>query len=73
MVTPVAIVGEREEVERFLATRDGARIAREIAASVLADEERLTPWELGFGPELPAPVKRELERLVARRNAQGRA
>jgi len=76
MTRTVGIVGDRAAVDRYMNTRDGQQTAREIAASVFADGDVLAAYERGaeldLHPAVVAPVERELDRLIAARDAADR-
>ncbi len=72
-MTPVALIGERQNIEAYLNTADGRKLAERIARDIFENEDRLADFEAGFAPELPAPVASELDRLIAARNARERA
>lgn len=74
MSRAVGIVGDRAAVARFVASREGTRTAREIAASVFADGETLAAYERGeeldLHPAMVGAVEHELDRLISERNAR---
>ena len=64
-----AFIGDRREVEAFLARPEGARYARAIAQAIFSDDERLTAYELCWESHAPA-VEYELDKLIAKRNRE---
>lgn len=66
------LLGDRTAVEAFLATPEGARFARQAAATIFADEDRLAQFELGHDLGLPPAVERALDRLIEVRNRGNR-
>ncbi len=67
-----AIIGDPDAVAAFLASPAGAGVARELAAAVFADDDRLAAYELGEDVGLPAAVEAELDRLIEQRNRRER-
>lgn len=74
MTRTVGVIGGRADVAAFVATPEGQRTAREIAASVFADADVLAGYERGelldLHPEIVEPVEHELDRMIAERNAR---
>lgn len=62
------LLGDRTAVDAFLATPEGARFARQIAAAIFEDEDRLADFELGENLGLPVAVEYALDRLITARN-----